>query len=1144
MLKKSLFILVFLPLFAFSQTITTSLQQNKILILENTQTQLSIESQIGEVNFTKIKIGLDEYFLPEITGFSSSLQIGNPNLPVLRKLIEIPQNAQAEIQVLYLDSIDYSLSNFGIYKALMPRLASTPKNQIPDFILNDATYKTNEFLGESLISFDDLGSMRDSRIGRLSIAHFKYNAVENKIRIYTKVRIKVHFANANIFQTSLVKAKLYSPYFNSLSNGAINADAFAIAPLPNTLFAAKYVIISDTMFRASLQEFVKWKQVKGFDVVVAYTSDTAVGKTTSSIKNYLKNLYLDGIATQSAPSFVLFVGDTAQIPVFTGVALNSHFTDLYYCEYTNDEFPEVLYGRFSANTVSQLVPQIEKTIEYEKYLMADPSFLSSSILVAGIDNNFSPTHANGQINYLSSNYFDAAHSITPKIYLYPTSAGNTSQIIQNFNQGAAIVNYTGHGLATGWDNPSFSNNTVAGLTNAGKYPLVITNACITNKFDVSECFTEALVRAPNKGAVAAIGASNNTYWDEDFYWSVGYGTPMPNQTYSNTGLGAFDCMFHDHGEGFSNWAVAAGQIVKAGNLAVTQSGSNALYYWEIYHLMGDPSLLFYSKLPSTLNPIFSNIIVPNLGYHVFNTVPHALIAISRNDTLLGSAYSDSLGFAQVYFPINTSLGAVSIVITAQNYKPYFGSAIITNPTGPYISGSNLSVNDKALNNNGLAEYGETIAVDLDLNNFTSFIAQGVKLKLQSSDTSIQILDSIYYLGSVLGNAAVSIDSIFKIKINELITNGHVCQLHLIITDTNANQWNSVFNITLYAPEIKILAMVVNDAAGNNNGLLEVGESAILEIKIKNEGGCDALNVNSLLLSSIPSILVSGNPSADTLKKNGTFTTSFNVQVGNNILFGSVVDFTIKVSSGLYEKQHIFSKLIGNVSEDFETGTLTKYPWNQTVKKPWILSQSNVYQGLYTAKSKVIGNIDTTNLQVNMNVLSNDSISFYRMVSSEKDWDYLVFYVDNNMLGKWSGSVPWARVSYPVAAGQHTFRWSYIKDYYGTSGSDAAQVDLISFPANNNWLAINNSEINKIPVQLFPNPSVGKFNLRFNSEQSSNFTIQLFDLNGALIRAFDYNSVIGVNILEIDLSGIRSGVYSLVLQNDLQREANKIVIIEP
>ena len=39
----------------------------------------------------------------------------------------------------------------------------------------------------------------------------------------------------------------------------------------------------------------------------------------------------------------------------------------------------------------------------------------------------------------------------------------------------------------------------------------------------------------------------------------------------------------------------------AGNLAVTQAGGSEEYYYEIYHLMGDPSLMTYFGLPSPMN---------------------------------------------------------------------------------------------------------------------------------------------------------------------------------------------------------------------------------------------------------------------------------------------------------------------------------------------------------------------------------------------------------------------------------------------------------------------------------------------------------------------------------------------------------------
>ena len=91
------------------------------------------------------------------------------------------------------------------------------------------------------------------------------------------------------------------------------------------------------------------------------------------------------------------------------------------------------------------------------------------------------------------------------------------------------------------------------MQNIDKYGVLIGNCCQSNKFDVSVCFGESLLRANKKGAVGYIGGSNNTYWDEDFWWAVGNGSISANPTYSGTGLGIYDCLMHENGEQQEDW---------------------------------------------------------------------------------------------------------------------------------------------------------------------------------------------------------------------------------------------------------------------------------------------------------------------------------------------------------------------------------------------------------------------------------------------------------------------------------------------------------------------------------------------------------------------------------------------------------------
>ena len=161
------------------------------------------------------------------------------------------------------------------------------------------------------------------------------------------------------------------------------------------------------------------------------------------------------------------------------------------------------------------------------------------------------------------------------------------------------------------------------------------------------------------------------------------------------------------------------------------------------------------------------------------------------------------------------------------------------------------------------------------------------------------------------------------------------------------------------------------------------------------------------------------------------------------------------ASGMGGDQHIVN-LTGNITldfnlpdlvlEDFESASFMMYPWEFSGNADWTIDSSNAFEGSYCAKSGSIGDQEESNMSVNLDVVAPGDISFMVSVSTERSYDYLRFYIDGVMLGAWDAEFPWAEVSYPVAAGNHTFMWSYQKDYSVSSGSDCGWVDYIVFPA--------------------------------------------------------------------------------------------------
>lgn len=656
--------------------------KNSFVLKENTDFKLRVINKTEDVSFSTASTPSGVFTVVEIPGFTGIYNIGKPQLPVVSKLIELPLNAIPVISIKASSYNDIDLTKAGYPSKILPCQPSYSKSADPSdmiFKYDEAFYNTDAFNLNDLVSVEENGTVRGVRTGRLVIAPFRYNPVKNILRIYKNIEFEVTFPNADIAKTKELKQKFYSPAFSPIYSSLINYKPIAKESI--TTYPITYVIVSPQTFQTTLQPFIQWKTRKGFNVIEAYTNNSAVGTTTTSIKAYLEGLYNAGTPANPAPSYVLFVGDVAQIPSFSGTT-GSHVSDMYYCEYDggSDYIPDVYYGRFSATSVAQLQSQIDKTLLYERYMMDNTAYLDTVVLVAGVDASWAPTHANGQINYGTSNYFNASNGIYSHTFLYPASQSHAAQIRADIGKGVGFANYTAHCNSNGWGDPSFTTSHIPAMNNANKYGLMIGNCCLSNKFDDNECFGEGLLRAVNKGAVGYIGGSNNTLWDEDFYWGVGYTANVTaNSTYAGTGLGAYDRVFHTHNEPESDWYVTNSQMIYAGNLAVqASSSSNKKYYWEIYHLMGDPSLMTYLYEPPSLQVTYTNPIIVGETTLTVQTEPGAYVAISDDNVLLCAVLADVNGTAQLTFSPFLAPDTASIVVTKQNRIPFEGTLNIIN----------------------------------------------------------------------------------------------------------------------------------------------------------------------------------------------------------------------------------------------------------------------------------------------------------------------------------------------------------------------------------------------------------------------------------------------------------------------------------
>jgi PKD repeat protein len=242
---------------------------------------------------------------------------------------------------------------------------------------------------------------------------------------------------------------------------------------------------------------------------------------------------------------------------------------------------------------------------------------------------------------------------------------------------------------------------------------------------------------------------------------------------------------------------------------------------------------------------------------------------------------------------------------------------------------------------------------------------------------------------------------------------------------------------------------IDDEGGNNNGMIDPGETVNLNITLKNNGNITATNISGNLTTVSPFVIINnasagfGNLAQGEISE-GTYSLTVNGATPPGTSF--MLNLSISANGGSYTNSFQMTFTAGLIIENWETGDFSQFDWITGGNSYWTITNVNPYEGTYSAKSGSINHNQSSFLSITFNVLANGEISFFKKVSSESGYDFLSFYIDNILQEHWSGEVSWSASSFPVTSGQHTFKWEYAKDVSVASGSDCGWVDYIILPS--------------------------------------------------------------------------------------------------
>ncbi len=524
---------------------------------------------------------------------------GGPFLPSYRFLIELPAYGDASVRISSYSSVEIPITS-PPSPLQPPRPKSRPQ---PSFSYNQDLYDNHK--SSPIAEIIPMGIMRGRNLGILILRPLGYDSKRNILEFRKNIEFHIDYDK----HLDPVSPRMASGWADML----LSSTLLAPMDIPRVFdYPSEYLIITDNEFASHLNEFIQFKEQQGYKVTVA--SVDTIGADTLSIKAFVQDAY---DSWDIPPDFLLIVGDVDRVPTLRrGTGWTNYPTDQYYVMVEGaDYFPDIACGRMSVESLPELNAILDKTMAYGRFDFSETSWLRRFVLPAcGTDGDYELCM--GTHRYCAEEHLPPSDFDVDTIFAY--FGGTGADLIASINTGAAVVDYSGHGLETEWSNPNVDVSDLPGLTNNGKFGLVISNACLTNTFNyTSPCLGETWIRQTNKAAVAHIAGSASTYWDEDDWWQ----------------RSVFDAVF-DYGYH------AAASFMYRGCMEVELRGSTAGdYYFHIYHILGDPSMGFYWGEPEPIVADFPAIIPIGLTTLNLDVPESTIVSVWSPSGTRGSAYS-------------------------------------------------------------------------------------------------------------------------------------------------------------------------------------------------------------------------------------------------------------------------------------------------------------------------------------------------------------------------------------------------------------------------------------------------------------------------------------------------------------------------
>ncbi len=994
---------------------------------------------------------------------------GAPDLPGISHYLALPNGSGAVAKIL-----DYRTEVFhGVDLAPAPEIPLDTQKGPLVYAKNRGIYSEDKDYPLEPFQVGTIAPIRGVEAAMIGVTPFQYNPVQKTLTVYRDLKLEVVFEGGD---GTFGEARLRNPWFDPiLHNLFLNSSSLPTMENSQSLAKAglrtpdfEYVIITPAApeFQAWADTLRRFRAEQGIHTGV-FTTEEIGGNNATAIENFIDDAYANW---DLPPVAVLLMGDhggsSTQVmaPTYDSYCIS----DNIYADISGNHMPDLVLARMAAANAYDLETYVHKAMDYENNPPTNADFYGQPIIAGGwqtdrwfvlcdeVVHGFmtnelgkTPTREYAIYEGEPNVWSNATNTATVLEHYGPDGLGylpatpdhltdwgaNATRLNSDINNGAFMLLHRDHGNVDGWGEPDYTNTDLSGLNN-DELPFVFSINCFTGKFDdAEESFAEAFMRH-DQGALGLIAATEESFSfvNDTYVWGmIDYIWPDFDPSFGNPGN-------HSFLPAFAN--VSGKYFLQSSSWPYNTEHKEVTYY--LFHHHGDAFTRVISEVPTALNVVHGASLIS--GYEQFEVTADAgaMVGLSVDGQLLNAVIADG---TPMFIDIPGQIPGQNLIVTVtqQNHLRYRQQVPIVPANGSFVVFDHLLINDSAANGNGNLDFAEEVTLSVALHNVGLEMAVGASAVISSDDPYLTILDDTQIYGDIPADGFLTVDDGFRVRLAANVPDGHPVPVSLVATDADST-YLSGFQLIAHAPQLKLVEYAILDDP-DSDGVLDPGEEATLQMVLTNEGTASAVNLSPSLSSLSPHVVVS--PASflhPVLAAGESLTLDWTVTATPTAPIGEEAEFQMAVAADNFSYAENFSLTLGLSFEDFESGTLLRYPWVLTGDEPWEITELLPGEGVYSARSGFISDNQESAMAVTVDVVTAGEISFLAKVSCEGSWDYMRFYIDNTALGQWSGNFGWEEVSFPVTSGTHTFKWSFSKDNSNAAGLDCGLLDSIVFPA--------------------------------------------------------------------------------------------------